>query len=250
MATWNASLYDNKHGFVSQYGEGIVELLNPQAGDRILDLGCGTGHLANTIATQGAQVTGIDGSASMIERARANYPQLSFQVADARNFSFSEPFDAVFSNATLHWVKEAEQVIICIAAALKAGGRFVAEFGGQGNVSMIVSSLQQALRELLNREVASGWYFPSIGEYTPLLEKHGLSVRLAHLFERPTPLQDGEQGLRNWLEMFGGPMFADVPVSIKQQAIIRAEELSRPHLFQNGQWIADYCRLRIVALKI
>jgi len=246
---WDTSLYDQKHAFVYEYGKGLIPLLKPQPGELILDLGCGTGHLTQTIAESGANVIGIDSSASMIETARITYPHLEFHVADAKDFSFASPFDAIFSNATLHWILEADQVVRCIAASLKPGGRFVAEFGGKGNVATITTAVQQSFRELMHKDVDFGWYFPSIGEYASLLEKHDLDVRSALLFERPTPLEDGEMGLRNWIQMFGERVFHNVPDNMKQQILKRTEDKSRHRLFNNGQWTADYTRLRMVAYK-
>ena len=246
---WDTSLYDQKHAFVYEYGKGLIPLLKPQPGELILDLGCGTGHLTQTIAESGANVIGIDSSASMIETARITYPHLEFHVADAKDFSFASAFDAIFSNATLHWILEADQVVRCIAASLKPGGRFVAEFGGKGNVATITTAVQQSFRELMHKDVDFGWYFPSIGEYASLLEKHDLDVRSALLFERPTPLEDGEMGLRNWIQMFSERVFHNVPDDSKQQILKRTEENTRDRLFNNGQWTADYTRLRIVAYK-
>ena len=246
---WDTSLYEQKHAFVYEYGKGLIPILQPQPGELILDLGCGTGHLTQTIAESGAHVIGLDSSVSMIETAQSTYPQLEFLVADAKDFSFVTPFDAIFSNATLHWIMEAEQVAHCIAASLKPGGRFVAEFGGKGCVATITTAIQQSFRELLHREVDFGWYFPCIGEYTSLLEKHDLDVRSALLFERPTQLEDGKMGLRNWIQMFGDRVFHNVPEDVKQQILERTEEKTRDRLFDNGQWVADYTRLRIVAYK-
>jgi trans-aconitate methyltransferase len=246
---WNPSLYEQKHALVFEYGKGLIPILQPQPGEVILDLGCGTGHLTHTISESGAHVIGIDNSASMIETAHINYPHLEFLVADAKDFTFASPFDAIFSNATLHWIREAEQVAQCIAASLKPGGRFVAEFGGRGCVATITAAVQQSFRELLHREVDFGWYFPSIGEYASLLEQHVLDVRSALLFERPTPLEDGKMGLRNWIQMFGDRVFHNVPEDVKQQILERTEEKTRDRLFDNGQWVADYTRLRIVAYK-
>jgi len=247
--SWNASLYDQKHSFVSEYGKSLIPLLEPQSGESILDIGCGTGHLTKAIAEAGAHVVGIDSSASMIETARAAYPDLEFLVADARNFSFPTPFDAVFSNAALHWIPEAEEVVRSIATALKTGGRFVAEFGGKGNVAAIISAFQQSLREVADIEADFGWYYPSIGEYASLLENHGLMVRMALLFERPTKLEDGEKGLRNWLQMFRGDMLQNMPDELKLQLIERTEAKARDLLFKGDHWIADYKRLRVVAHK-
>ncbi len=246
---WDVNLYDQKHAFVYEYGKGLIPLLQPQPGELILDLGCGTGHLTHAIAESGARVIGIDSSDSMIATAQSAYPQLEFYVKDARDFSFASTFDAIFSNATLHWIPEAEQVVRCIIASLKPGGRFVAEFGGQGNVATITTAVQQSIRELLHKDVDFGWFFPTIGEYASLLEKHGLDVRSALLFERPTPLEDGEMGLRNWIQMFGERVLRSVPDEMKQQVLAHTEDITRNRLYNNGQWFADYTRLRVVAYK-
>ena len=246
---WNSSLYDQKHTFVFEYGKSLLSLLDPQPGESILDLGCGTGHLTKAIAESGAHVVGLDSSPSMIEVARAAYPELEFILADATNFSLSATFDAVFSNATLHWVIEAEKAIRCIATSLKTGGRLVAEFGGKGNVATIITAIQQSIWELVHIEVNPGWFYPSIGEYTPMLEKHGLAVQSAILFDRPTKLEDGENGLRNWIHMFCVSMFRDVPDAMKEQVLHSTEEKVRDRLFMVDHWIADYRRLRIMAVK-
>ncbi len=246
---WNATLYDQKHAFVFSYGRSLLALLEPQPGERILDVGCGTGHLTQAIASAGAQVVGIDSAPSMIEAARAAYPTLAFEVADVRDFSFPRPFDALFSNAVLHWVPEAEAAVRCMARALKVGGRLVLEMGGRGNVAALVAAVEEAAWELLQMRLTSPWFFPSLAEYASLLEHNDLEVRAAWLFERPTPLEDGERGLRIWLEMFGAPLLSAIPESQRAAVIARAEERARPRLFRAGQWIADYRRLRIVAYK-
>jgi hypothetical protein len=132
---------------------------------------------------------------------------------------------------------------------LKPGGRFVAEFGGKGNIATIMRALQQSLREIAHMEADFGWYYPSIGEYTSLLEQHGLTVRLALLFDRSTKLEDGDNGLRNWLLMFRGDLLGNMPEEIQSQVIESIEAKTRNRLFQDGHWIADYKRLRIVAYK-
>ena len=246
---WNTSLYDQKHAFVFEYGKGLIPLLDPKPNETILDLGCGSGHLTHTIAESGAHVIGIDSSADMIEVAHVNYPNIEFLVADARTFSFPFSFDAVFSNAMLHWVKEADEVVQHIATALKPGGRLVAEFGGKGNVEAIITAVKQSLWEVAHVEADFGWYFPSIGEYASLLESYGLAVQSAVLFDRPTLLEDGERGLRNWIQMFGDRIFAGISGEVKEQVLARTEEKVRDRLFHYGQWFADYRRLRIVAYK-
>lgn len=245
---WNPALYDQKHAFVYEYGQELLTLLNPQSGEEILDLGCGTGHLTAQLAASGANITGLDSSPAMIAAAQENYPPLKFILADAADFSLPEQFDAVFSNATLHWVMRAEAAVVCIARALKPGGRFVAEFGGKGNTDRIIAAVTSAVRELTQTEVKHGWYYPSLGEYAALLEKHGLAVREARLFDRPTAL-DGADGLRNWLTMFGAKMLQNLSDEIRQEVFRLAEDKLRDTQFINNEWFVDYRRLRVVADK-
>ncbi len=248
---WDPALYDGKHSFVWKYGIELIELLAPQPGERILDLGCGTGHLTSQLAVTGASVIGLDHSPAMIEQARLNYPDLRFEGGDAADFTFAEPFDGVFSNAALHWVKRAESVVACVARTLKPGGRFVAEFGGKGNIRAIHVALLCALDELgLAKESGwNPWYYPSIGEYASLLERRGLEVRHAILFDRPTPLEEGERGLRLWLEMFAGELFDTLTSEEREQAIQSVERQLRPSQFRDGSWYADYARIRISARR-
>jgi trans-aconitate methyltransferase len=248
---WDAELYDNKHSFVSRLATDLVELLAPKSGEGILDLGCGTGHLTHNIAIRGAEVIGIDNAPTMIEQARKNYPNLKFEVADGTNLHFTEQFDAIFSNAVLHWIKEPEEVVIGINRALKPGGRFVAEFGGKGNVQAIVTAIYHALQKAGYPADAalSPWYFPSIGEYGSLLEKHGLQLTFATLFERPTPLEDGEQGMQNWLKMFANSFFNELSLDAQMSILTDIENQLRPTLYKNGTWFADYKRIRVIAMK-
>src|SRR5262249_48432550 len=171
---WNADLYNASHSFVWKFGAQLVEVLAPQPGEKILDLGCGTGALTAQIAAAGAQVIGIDSSPEMIEQARRSFPELSFHVADARSFTVGGDFDAVFSNAVLHWVKEPERAVSRIRAALKTGGRFVAEFGGRGNTQKIATALERRAAACGISDYVIPWYYPGIAEYTGVLERHGL----------------------------------------------------------------------------
>lgn len=247
---WDAAFYDEKHSFVWKLAAGLLELLDAKPGERILDIGCGTGHLTAQIAASGAEVLGLDRSAEMIERARAAHPAIHFEVADAREFRFAHLFDAVFSNATLHWITEPERVVFSIAGALRPRGRFVAEFGGKGNVAAFVGALSRAWKNLgLADSAPNPWYYPSLAEYASVLERHRLEVTYGALFERPTPLEDGEQGLRNWLEMFGASLAAQVPAHLHERLKQEIEREARNDLFHNGRWIMDYRRLRIVARK-
>ena len=246
---WNSALYDQKHSFVYEYGKDLLALLHPQPGKTILDVGCGTGHLTAQIAAAGASITGLDSSAAMIEQAQAAYPNLEFIHADATNFSFAEPFDAVFSNATLHWISEAEAAVKCMAQALKPGGKLVVEFGGKNNIANIMDALGEALTELGIAGMSRAMYFPSIGEYAPWLEKYGLEINQAFLFDRPTKL-DGEDGMKNWLRMFAVMKTENLSEELRETAFALAEKKLRRVQYIDGQWYADYRRLRIVARKL
>jgi trans-aconitate methyltransferase len=247
---WDAGLYDDKHSFVWKMAAGLLDLLEPKAGQLILDVGCGTGHLAAQIASTGALVTGIDRSPEMVRQAQEKYPHIFIQVMDARKLAFAEKFDAVFSNATLHWIKEAEQVVGGISGVLRPGGRFVAEFGGKGNVPEFVAAAERAWHACqFAGTMPNPWYYPSIGEYAALLEAHGLEVTYAALFDRPTPLEDGERGLRNWLEMFGESIVSALSRESREKFAAEVERQARPALYRDGAWVMDYRRLRVVAIK-
>jgi len=243
---WNSDLYNQKHAFVYQYGEGLLELLNPQPNERILDLGCGSGELTQQIAERGAQVVGIDSSAEMLAKARAQFPALELYPMDATDFSFPEPFDAIFSNAVLHWVPDYEAVIRQMAKALKPGGRLVVEFGGKNNVALIVDAVARQLKER-GYSFTPFWFFPSIGEYTPVLERYGFNVQLAQHYDRDTLLSDPETGLIDWIDQFGSYFFEGVRPDDKAAILEQVNTKLRSTLFRDGRWYADYKRIRIVA---
>ena len=235
MNNWDAARYQTRHSYVYAYGEDLIGLLEPRAGEKILDLGCGSGQLTSKIAESGADVTGLDRSGEMIAEARRNFPSLKFEVADAANFTVDEPFDAVFSNAALHWVKDADGAAASIARALRSGGRFVLEMGGKGNTGSVL----EAIREVAG-PVETPWYFPSVGEYTSLLERHGFEIAFATLFDRPTRV-DGEDGLEDWLAMFAGAMLKSA------EGRREVSDRLRPTMFRDGGWVIDYRRLRVIA---
>ena len=246
---WNPKLYESSHSYVWQLAADVLALLAPRAGERILDLGCGPGQLTSRIAESGATVVGMDASAGMVEQARANYPDLAFRVGDAREFTVDAPFDAVFSNAVLHWVIEAEAAVRRIAAVLRPGGRFVAEFGGKGNIARVLAELRPILAEH-GYPLRLPWFFPSIGEYAAILERNGLEVRSAALVDRPTPLNEGENGLRGWIEVFGQPLLAEIPAVERPAVLAELETRLRPTLFRDGAWSIDYRRLRVRAERL
>lgn len=250
MAKWDAGLYDSKHSFVWEKAKDLVQLLAPQPGEHILDIGCGTGQLTAEIASTGAQIVGVDRSLEMIAQARNKFPALRFEVCDARELHFTAEFDAVFSNAVLHWILDAERVAAGVARALKPQGRFVAEFGGHGNVQRVMDGFAAALATFgVSADGANSWFYPSIAEYSSILEKHGLEVLQAVLFDRPTTLEDGDRGLANWIAMFGDSVVRHIPETQRAHYVRAVEDAARPALWKGDHWELDYRRLRIVARK-
>jgi len=247
---WNTQLYDGQHDFVAQFGTGIYAWLTPKKGEKILDLGCGTGDLTKKMQEDGVEVMGIDSSLEMVNAAKAKFPTINFQQADARQLPFTNSFDAVFSNAVLHWIPEKEKAIASIHQALKTGGRMVVEFGGKDNIQLMWTALK---KELLQRGYTENaninfWYFPSIGEYATLLEKQGFRVVKAAHFDRPTPLK-GEDGMKNWFLMFTDNFFAGISASEKDAILdVVQASLKATHFVDDG-WLADYKRIRIMAVK-
>jgi trans-aconitate methyltransferase len=245
---WNPSHYDQAGAFVPKLGADLIDLLAPKPGERVLDLGSGTGDLAAQLAQRGALVTGVDASTEMVNEARRKHPSVSFDVADGQALSFDQAFDAVFSNATLHWMPRADAVAEGVARALKPGGRFVAEFGGARCVQTVRDALKD---ELAERKVgghgAPPWYFPALPQYARVLEQAGLWVRTALWFERPTRLE-GERGLENWLELFCLPLLRALGEQ-RGPVVEGVEARCRAALFHDGSWWLDYTRLRVVATK-
>ncbi|WP_214483427.1 class I SAM-dependent methyltransferase [Bacillus sp. SM2101] len=251
MNSWNANLYDDKQHFVSNFGKELIELLNPQEGEEILDLGCGTGDLANEIFQFGSVIVGIDSSEEMIQQARSKYPSISFLIQDGETFLTHDKYDAVFSNAAIHWMKQTSKVVENISHALKPGGRFVAEFGGKYNVETIIKAISSVLYSEfgIDASVRNPWYFPSVGEYTTLLEEHGFTVHYAQYFDRPTLLADQEEGLNHWLDSFASDFFVGFSEEQQLHLYRLVNEKIKPQLFHQGSWVADYKRIRIIAVK-
>lgn len=246
---FDPSVYDEEQGFVAEYGLDLVDLLDPQSGERILDLGCGTGELTAEIADRGASVVGIDADGRMVEAAREAHGDLQFHHVDATDFSLAQDADAVFSNAALHWIDDQDGVIRQVAAALRPGGRFVAEMGGTGNVATLIKAVKTEARAR-GETAENPWRFPTPAEQAVRLERHGFEVRLIHLFDRPTPLE-GEDGLRSWLEQFGDGLLRPIEDDATREEVIDAvEQRLRPDRYDEAaeEWIADYRRLRFVAV--
>lgn len=243
---WDSERYLKRHAFIIERGRALLDLLAPQAGERILDLGCGTGDITQTIAESGAKVVGADASAEMIAAARSRFPALDFRVEDAAALPFEAEFDAIFSHAVLHWVKRADDAIRGMRRALRPGGRLVAEFGGQGNCAALEAAFADVLARHSGREYISPWFFPSLADYASGLETNGFIVRAAWHFDLPTPLQ-GADGLRQWVLQFL-PQQLDGLDAAKHEAVLADMEAAlRPMLWRDAAWQADYRRLRVVA---
>lgn len=246
---WDPTLY-GAHGYVHRLAAPLVDLLDPRPGERILDVGCGTGELTRAIAERGARVLGVDASPSMIEQARRAHPGLEFRVADAREMRFDAPFDAVFSNAALHWIRPPEAAAARIREALRPGGRFAAEFGGEGNVRRVLEAAEAAGRAL-GLELGGllhANYFPSAAAYGSLLKDAGFELRSLELYDRPTRLE-GPEGLRQWIRMFRPAALERVPAAGREGFFRTMEDLARPALFREDAWHADYRRLRLLARR-
>ena len=245
---WDPDDYDERHSFVYERSVDLLEVLDPQPGERVLDLGCGTGHLTHDIAERGADAVGIDADPEMIAQARETYPDLDFRLADAREFTLESAVEAVFSNAALHWIPGVDQdaVLARVADALAADGRFVAELGGHGNVASITSALEAELTAR-GHDFEHPWYFPSTGAYASRLEQAGFEVQNVRLFDRPTTLA-GEDGLRNWIEMFGDSFFEGVSDEECEAILDGVAGRLRESHYDGEDWTADYRRLRVRAV--
>jgi trans-aconitate methyltransferase len=241
---WKPAQYGKNARFVSDLGVPVVELLSPKSGERILDLGCGDGALTIKLAALGCTVVGVDSSAEMVNAAKLL--GLDAHVVDGQSLQFASEFDAVFSNAALHWMKTPEGVISGVWSALKPGGRFVGEFGGHGNVGAIVTALESALSSR-GIVVANPWFFPRPKQYSELLEASGFEVKAMDLIPRPT-LLPGDIG--GWLETFAQPYISALPVGDRERFISEVVEALRDVLCDaDGDWRADYVRLRFFATK-
>lgn len=246
---WNADKYSEDFQFVHKYGEDVMELLQAPLGSRIIDLGCGNGNLTVKLAERGYNVMGIDDSNEMLEVARGKYPDIEFVKGNALDFNI-EPCDGIFSNAVLHWIdKDKQQSLLNnISSNIKTGGEFVCEFGGFGCAETVHSTLKKIFAER-GYKYTRNFYFPTIGEYAPLLESAGLRVKFASLFDRPT-LQQGDNGLEGWIRMFNLAPFDGLSEEETQEIIDEACNILKPVLCKEGKWYVDYVRIRFRCEKV
>ncbi len=244
--SWDVAQYRESASFVPKLGTPVIELLAPQAAERILDLGCGDGKLTLAIQQYGCEVLGIDSSREMVNEARKL--GLEAQVLSGESLNFNQEFDAVFSNAALHWMLNAEQVLQGVYQALKPQGRFVAEFGGQGNIQHLVTVMSAIFQDYPELgKFKNPWYFPSVEAYSEILIKAGFTIEYINLIPRPTLLRDG---ITQWLKIFANGIIRDL--SDKQQEFFLKEAEKRLYrlIFSESQgWVADYVRLRFKAVK-
>jgi SAM-dependent methyltransferase len=244
--TWDPDGYARNARFVSDLGAPVVELLAARAGERILDLGCGDGVLSAKLAAMGCKVIGVDASPAQIQATQKL--GVDAQVVDAEQLDFDSEFDAVFSNAALHWMRNPDAVIDGVWRALRPGGRFVAEMGGYGCVEKIKRELIEALnRRGVNGLGANPWYFPTIEDYSARLTRRGFTINSIALIPRPTPLPGDVTG---WLETFAQNFTASLPPDERTAYLAEVQEALRPELCDaQGKWTADYVRLRFSASK-
>lgn len=243
--SWSAASYGEHARFVSDLAGAVVEWLDPKSGECILDVGCGDGVLTADLARSGAIMTGVETSENFVTAAAAR--GLDVRLMSGEALTFDREFDAVFSNAALHWMPDARAVVQGIHRALKPGGRFVAEFGGHGNVAAICTAMRAvAIVRGGDTAIANPWYFPAPAVYRALLESEGFEVKRIGLFPRPTPLPTG---MAEWLKLFRKPFFEQF-AGEEEAALAETVELLEPALCDAlGNWTADYVRLRVEAVK-
>jgi trans-aconitate methyltransferase len=243
---WSAERYAETAHFVPALGAPVLELLAPASGERILDLGCGDGALTEKIVAAGATVVAVDAGPDMVAAARAR--GLDAQVVDGQQLPFAGEFDAVFSNAALHWMRDQKAVLSGVYRALKPRGRFIAEMGGHNNTAAIIVALSAVLADYgLDAHRLSPWHFPSAAAYRQKLEGAGFVVDEIAIIPRPTVLPTG---IADWLDTFAEDFLGAVPEPQRALAREAVAQLLRPVLMdETGAWIADYVRLRFRATR-
>jgi trans-aconitate methyltransferase len=245
--TWDPQTYGRNGAFVHGLANDVLEWLAARPGERILDLGCGDGHLTARIAATGATVVGVDSSPEMAAAARSI--GVPADEGDAESLPYpNSAFDAVFSNAALHWVRDHDAMMAEVRRVLKPGGRFVAEMGGHGNIAAIRVALTAVLdRHGFGQLEKDENYYPTPDAYTRRLARHGFEVRQMVLIPRPTPLP--ESGMQGWLTTFRRGVLENLPQALRRTVVEEIAALLAPALCdEECNWTADYVRLRFIAI--
>ncbi|MGC4017807.1 MAG: methyltransferase domain-containing protein [Muricomes sp.] len=241
---WNSVLYDKSQAFVSEYGNSLISFVPQDKEQCILDIGCGTGDLTQKLREVSGDIIGIDGSKEMIEMAKSKYPQLKFEIMDACCLPWENKFDVIFSNAVFHWISAQEKLLKGIYAALRDGGKLISEFGANGNIYQIESAYR-----IVVPSYKSPFYFPTVEDYSSLLQKTGFAIEKIYDYSRPTPLPDGKDGLRNWMKQFFASNLSVYEKEQQEGIFENVEKLLEESLFDGTKWVADYRRIRVIASK-
>lgn len=244
---WNAELYHAKHEFVAEYGQSLLAYVPNDPGQVILDIGCGTGTLTCQLVPKARKVIGIDYSADMVAKAKELCRTAGFIAMDACAMPWENYFDVVFSNAVFHWIRDHKLLLQNVRKVLKPQGRLICEFGAHGNIAAIQTAFETAMTAS-GQAFRNQFFFPTVAEYRILLANAGFEVEYIGDYDRPTPLADGPDGLKLWMRQFYANDLANMPGdSQRNEVILNTESALRPRLFHDGQWVADYRRLRLVA---
>ncbi|AQX54491.1 methyltransferase domain-containing protein [Priestia flexa] len=236
--------------FISSFGGNVMNMLSPQVGENILEIGSGNGYMANQLSSLGVNITGIDSSENMIEQSQHHYPHVHFMRVNALDLDYEDQFDAVFSQNTLHLIHPPTVVIKNIYRALRLQGRFVTEFNGQNHLYPVFNEVlrQLVVFNIISSNFSLPFYFPSIGEYTSLLEQHGFDVQSAIHFIQPLVLQH-EDGLRNWLDTHASSLFNNITPETKQIIFNRVEDKLQKTFFKQDEWCLPAAYIRVQAVK-
>ncbi|WOO39119.1 class I SAM-dependent methyltransferase [Anaerocolumna sp. AGMB13020] len=243
---WDSRLYDNKHNFVAEYGKSLLDYVPADKSQNILDLGCGTGLLTAELARKSGCVLGIDGSPDMIEKARKQYPELTFEVMDALELPFDHKWDIIFSNAVFHWIADQELLLQKIHNSLKPSGKLICEFGAFGNIKTIEQGFSTVL-EHLGHPYHSKFTFPTDEHFGSFLIKNGFIIEELYAYDRPTPLNDGDKGLYNWAKQFFETDLKEFKDTDQDFILRKLLEEVRDNLWDGTSWVADYKRLKVIA---